>query len=350
MTGAAKIEDAMGETTLIDMLLDQTERLIADHVDRDTLRTVENGTWPDRLWTESAALGLPDALTVPAADGGLSFADAGALFALRGSRAMPLPLGETILARMALTQAGIEAPDGPIGFLTRNDADIPFGIHLKHVVRARRDEIRLYSLDGATVTPTASISREGYAALDIAALMPTTSADWPASLPDPAVLGAMLVASQIAGGLGRVLEMTVDYALVRTQFARPIGRFQAVQQLIAQLAAEAAAARAAADAAWAALDAGGDVAMMGAIAKIRAGEAVPIAAAIAHQVHGAIGITDEHMLHYHTRRLWQWRRDHGSDAHWAEWLGREVQDSGAGLWSVLTQRCGVAPARVQASS
>jgi acyl-CoA dehydrogenase len=334
----------MSDATLIDMLLDQAERLITDHVDRDRLRHVEDGHWPDALWAECAALGLPDALTVPAADGGLSFADAGALFALLGARAMPLPLGETILARMALERAGIDAPGGPIGFLTAKTATVAFGRHLRHAVVATDGEIRLYGLDGAGADPVASISREGYATLDVAALTPVASADWPAALPDPAVLGAMLVASQIAGGLGQVLAMTVDYALVRTQFARPIGRFQAIQQIIAQLAAEAAAARAAADAAWAALDAGGDVAVMGAIAKIRAGEAIPLAAAIAHQVHGAIGITDEHMLHYHTRRLWQWRRDHGSDAHWAEWLGRELQRSGTGLWSMLTRRCGVAPA------
>lgn len=333
----------MSEATLIDMLLDQTERLIADHVDRDSLRHVEDGHWPDGLWAESAALGLPDALTVPAEEGGLSFADAGALFALLGSRAVPLPLGETILARMALMRAGIDAPDGAIGFLTAKTADVVFGQHLRHAAVAADGAIRLYALDGAAA-PAASISREGYAAIDVTGLSPLASADWPAALPDPAVLGAMLVASQIAGGLAQVLDLTVDYALVRTQFARPIGRFQAVQQIIAQLAAEAAATRAAADAAWAALDAGGDVAVMGAIAKIRAGEAVPIAAAIAHQVHGAIGITDEHMLHYHTRRLWQWRRDHGSDALWAEWLGREVQQNEGGLWAMLTQRCGVAPA------
>lgn len=335
----------MSEATLIDMLLDQTERLISDHVDRDGLRHVEDGHWPDGLWAESAALGLPDALTVPAEEGGLTFADAGALFALLGSRAVPLPLGETILARMALAQAGIDAPDAPIGFLTAKTADVAFGRHLQHVVVAADGEIRLYALDGSALPPVASVSREGYAAIDVSALTPVATAGWPAALPDPAVLGAMLVASQIAGGLAQVLDLTVDYALVRTQFARPIGRFQAVQQIIAQLAAEAAAARAAADAAWAALDAGGDVAVMGAIAKIRAGEAVPIAAAIAHQVHGAIGITDEHMLHYHTRRLWQWRRDHGSDAHWAEWLGRAVQENEGGLWAMLTERCGVAPAR-----
>ena len=333
----------MSEATLIDMLLDQAERLISDHVDRDLLRSVEDGTWPEALWAETNALGLPDALTISAEDGGLTFADAGALFAMLGSRAMPLPLGETILARMALTQAGIDAPDGPIGFMTAKKAGVPFGQHLKHVVVAADGRIALYA--GATGTPLASVSREGYATIDVAALTPVASVDWPAALPDPAVLGAMLVASQIAGGLAQVLDLTVEYALVRTQFARPIGRFQAVQQIIAQLAAEAAATRAAADAAWASLDAGGDVAVMGAIAKIRAGEAIPLAAAIAHQVHGAIGVTDEHMLHYHTRRLWQWRRDHGSDAHWAEWLGREVQQNEGGLWSLLTERCGVAGAR-----
>ena len=152
----------------------------------------------------------------------------------------------------------------------------------------------------------------------------------------------MLRASQIAGAIGRMLTMSVEYANLRQQFGRPIGRFQAVQQLLAKLAAEAAAAQSAADVAWAALD-GGALGHAGMIAKIRTGEAARAATAIAHQVHGAIGVTDEHMLHYFTRRLWEWRLDFGSDGFWADRLGKAVRDDPADLWTFLTTRCG-APA------
>ena len=75
-----------------------------------------------------------------------------------------------------------------------------------------------------------------------------------------------------------------------------------------------------------------------AAAKIRAGDAVAVATRVAHQVHGAIGFTDEHRLHYATRRLWAWRGEYGSAAEWAAWLGRRVAARGAdALWGDLTQ-------------
>jgi hypothetical protein len=48
----------------------------------------------------------------------------------------------------------------------------------------------------------------------------------------------------------------------------------------------------------------------------------------------AIGITDEHILHYYTRRLWQWRAEAGSENFWAEWLGRKAFAAGGNaLWN-----------------
>jgi acyl-CoA dehydrogenase len=69
------------------------------------------------------------------------------------------------------------------------------------------------------------------------------------------------------------------------------------------------------------------------------GEAAGVAAGIAHQVHGAIGFTYEHSLHFWTRRLWSWRAEFGSESRWAAELGRAVVGRGAdALWSDLTAR------------
>ena len=74
-------------------------------------------------------------------------------------------------------------------------------------------------------------------------------------------------------------------------------------------------------------------------AKIRTGEAVGEASAIAHQVHGAIGFTEEHILHRYTQRLWDWRDDFGSESEWAVQLGEMVAEKGADeLWPLLTTR------------
>src|SRR3546814_1067112 len=62
-------------------------------------------------------------------------------------------------------------------------------------------------------------------------------------------------------------------------------------------------------------------------------------ASIAHQVHGAIGFTYEHALHFATRRLWSWRAEFGAESHWAELLGRAAIRRGADrLWPDLTAR------------
>ena len=116
-----------------------------------------------------------------------------------------------------------------------------------------------------------------------------------------------------------------------------------MQHNLARLAGETAAALAAAGSAADAIcsepgfsDA---VFLEVASAKIRVGEAAEAGAAIAHQVHGAIGFSREHVLHRYTQRLWAWRDDFGDESHWAAWLGAHVARAGAdALWPMLASR------------
>jgi acyl-CoA dehydrogenase len=149
---------------------------------------------------------------------------------------------------------------------------------------------------------------------------------------------------QMAGALEAILDMSVTYANERVAFERPIGKFQAIQHNLARLAGEVAASVAAsgsaADAiANASAPAGEAIILEVASAKIRVGEAAAEGAAIAHQVHGAIGFTREHTLHRFTRRLWAWRDDFGSESFWAVRLGTLVASKGADdLWPMLAAR------------
>jgi acyl-CoA dehydrogenase len=72
-------------------------------------------------------------------------------------------------------------------------------------------------------------------------------------------------------------------------------------------------------------------------AKIRTGEAAGHACAIAHQVFGAIGFTEEHELHQFTKRLWSWRDECGNEAFWSRELGERILagDSGQLLWRTV---------------
>ena len=74
-------------------------------------------------------------------------------------------------------------------------------------------------------------------------------------------------------------------------------------------------------------------------AKIRTGEAVGEGTAIAHQVFGAIGFTEEHILHRFTQRLWDWRDDFGNESEWAVELGELIAKNGPEeRWPHLTTR------------
>ena len=74
-------------------------------------------------------------------------------------------------------------------------------------------------------------------------------------------------------------------------------------------------------------------------AKVVAGEAVGTCAAIVHQVHAAIGFTDEHPLHLFTRRLWSWRDAAGAERVWARRIGEAaLARGGDALWPDLTAR------------
>ncbi len=107
---------------------------------------------------------------------------------------------------------------------------------------------------------------------------------------------------EMVGNIQRVLEMTVDYAKERKQFDRPIGSFQVIQHYCADMATDVDSARFCTyQAAWM-LSEGLPCTKEVAIAKAWIGEASQRIFSLAHQIHGAIGVTIEHDLHYYTRR------------------------------------------------
>jgi len=64
---------------------------------------------------------------------------------------------------------------------------------------------------------------------------------------------------------------------------------------------------------------------------------IGIAAGLSHQLHGAIGVTEEYRLHFLTKQLWAWRDEFGNEAYWQARLGRRaLQAGGPGLWPLLT--------------
>ncbi len=130
--------------------------------------------------------------------------------------------------------------------------------------------------------------------------------------------GAVALAAESTGVAQRTLEMAVAYAKDRQQFGRPIGAYQAVSHRCAQMLLETENSRSAVyGAAWAA-DADPDpdaLPLSASMAKAYASDAgwrVPDASI---QVHGGIGFTWEHDLHFFLKRGRANASMYG-DAHW----------------------------------
>lgn len=151
----------------------------------------------------------------------------------------------------------------------------------------------------------------------------------------------------MVGALERTQQLTVEYVKQRQQFGRPLGSFQTVQHQVAQLAG---AVRAGAVAVDAAVDRAGDGFLEpGAVAAIAAAKlevngAARRVARSAHQLHGAIGITDEYPLHAATLRLWAWSQEDGADPELQDELGRLVEERGS-VWRLIVDTERPAPSR-----
>jgi alkylation response protein AidB-like acyl-CoA dehydrogenase len=111
------------------------------------------------------------------------------------------------------------------------------------------------------------------------------------------------LAAESTGIAQRTMEMAVAYAKDRRQFDRPIGSYQAVSHRCAQMLLETENARSAVyGAAWAADAEPESLPLAASMAKAYASDAgwrVPDASI---QVHGGIGFTWEHDLHFFLKR------------------------------------------------
>jgi alkylation response protein AidB-like acyl-CoA dehydrogenase len=106
----------------------------------------------------------------------------------------------------------------------------------------------------------------------------------------------------MSGSIQQVFEMTLAYAKDRVAFGQPIGSFQAVQHHCANMAIDVNGTMLSAyQAAWK-ISEGLPCEWEVAVAKAWASAACPRVIALAHQIHGAIGTTMDHDLHYYTRR------------------------------------------------
>jgi len=110
-------------------------------------------------------------------------------------------------------------------------------------------------------------------------------------------------AAELVGVAAGASELTFEYLKQRKQFGKLIGEFQALQHRAAHLYGEIEIARAASLKAAQLLDAGDDKAeMFVSVAKAKAGRVSALAVQEGVQMHGGIGMTDEHDIGLYMKR------------------------------------------------
>ncbi len=314
-------------------LLEPFDRLLADAAPPTVVRLIDAGGSADDCWSMIAESGFLDAL-VPEEQGGagLSLADIDPLLRALGARTVPVPVGETMVARALLAAAGINRPDGAIVLATAARAGdgwatgaVPLATLACHALVDFEGKARLVDLDECVVEPVGVHgSRSGILRWSGE---PTARESFSAPGGGLRALAAMIRATAIAGAGDRLLDLTTAYANERVQFGKPIGRQQAIQQQLAVMAEHAIAARISAQL----VCAGGLPVSLRAVAtaKTVTSQAVVPLATIAHAVHGAIGISEEYDLQLYTRRLHEWRMADGSERYWGRLLGAARMESNA---------------------
>jgi acyl-CoA dehydrogenase len=348
----------------LNLVAETADKIFADMGTPRAAIDARDPAWRDDLWQALEENGLPLAW-VPEDCGGIGFglAEGFEIARVAGKYAASLPLVETLLAGWLLGCAGIACPAGRMsvapmgpgaalaicdeGKLTGLGARTPYAREAGHfavlATRAGQNYVALVSAADCTIDEGSDLSGDARDTVVFNAITPIALAAVPFDAERLLLMGGTLRAAQIAGSLQAMLDLSVQYAGERKAFGKFIGKFQAVQQSLARLAGEVAAASSAATSAadtivhaesW---DEG--VFLEAVAAKVRSCEAVEEAMLIAHQVHGAIGVTAEHVLHRYTLRAVGWCDDFGNESHWARLLGEMIASRGSAyLWELVASR------------
>ncbi|BBX17184.1 acyl-CoA dehydrogenase [Mycolicibacterium duvalii] len=251
-----------------------------------------------------------------------------------------VPLAETdALAGWLGARAGVELPDGPLTVaiadadttgdrITGTAHSVPWAGACAATLLAVRvdDGLRVGLVESDKLHAGHNLAGEPRDSLEFDVPANQLRPVDPALGAELARRGAWSRCVQIVGALDAAADLSVRHTRERVQFGRPLSAFQSVQQSLAGMAGEIERARAAADLAVTAVSEHGfdspeaDYAVT--VAKVTVGRAVGPVTTVAHQLHGAIGVTREHPLWLFTLRAQSWTRDYGTTAHFARRLGR----------------------------
>ncbi len=275
----------------------------------------ESATYDGALWREMAELGWAG-IFLPERHGGqdLGTVELAILQEELGYALAPSPLFSNAAAGLVLEHAGTDEQKdrwlpgiasgeglGTVGLLRDGAAPLVPDAADAEVI------VLLDGQGGGTVVEAASADAEPVQVLDATRRYASVRAQGGAALAGD--VGPALdrievaLAAELVGVAQRALEMSVAYAKERHQFGRPIGAYQAVSHRCAQMLLETESARSVTlYGAWTADHEPETLPLAASMAKSYAADAGWRVSAAALQVHGGIGFTWEHDLHFFLKR------------------------------------------------
>ena len=273
----------------------------------------ESRSYDDALWSEIRELGWPG-ITISEEYGGLGLGtvELAILCEELGYACAPSPFLSNASAGLFIGHAGSDeqrerwlpgiasgGERGAAAFEPRSNDLVPDADGASMLVLNHGDDAVLVEVSDAQIEPVELI--------DATRAYARVSADGGDPLPGD-VEGAadralVALGAELTGIAQRAMEMAVDYAKEREQFDRPIGSYQAVSHRCAEMFLNTEEARSLTYyAAWTADAEPDSLPLAASMAKARASEAAWRVSASALQVHGGIGFTWEHDLHFLLKR------------------------------------------------
>ena len=336
------------------IILETTSKILNKHINHELRQNItKENVKLINLWNDLEEQGLTKVAVKDKFNGSdLLFSFIIPIIQMSNNVGTPLPFSETILCNYLLSESNIKPPNGMVTFATSsknvkiannqisgellsvpylNLTDMIILIseinNINHIILLKNSNGNMKARKNFLAEPRFDLKINNCQIIDLQPLNPKLNFH---------NLGALVRSAQMIGSMEKILDLSINYCSQRKQFGRTLSKFQAIQHHISEMAVELSASSAALSSVGYLDDSDKNVQDI-AILKIRAGIAAGKMIAISHQVHGAIGFTQEYELAYFTRNLNSWRNDFGNETFWQNLIGRNfLEKNNQKLWEYLT--------------
>lgn len=348
-----------------EIIFSSTEKMLKDYCTQETIEEMEQGIFPHKLWSVVEELGLAS-IALPESHGGVGgdYLDAYQVVRLFGKYAAPIPFVETVLSKWLLAEYNFSNIQNEIYTISLNKPhslivkeegkrlvisgtikNVPWARVATNIVvcatKNNQTVLGVIPKKDATIECGKNIAGEYSEDVMFDGVEVKHSyfreIDYPILLEKMMQLGALATSAKMIGAMETIMQMCLQYVKEREQFGRPIYKFQAIQHQLANLSGYVLSATTIVNTAINLLNKKPEnIKFELASTKLRVNKLSYQVSELAHQIHGAIGVTYEHKLHQYTRRLWAWREQYGNEAYWEGKLSQQISEYTQDIWSFMT--------------